>query len=202
MRRKKRNGFGICNPLKEIDWKRVDELLEAGCTGIEIAADQGKTIAALYKACEDAQGVKWNLYRLYKRESGKAKLRNAQQNRALNGSDTMLKWLGEFRLNQKQNALIGGSGPKINIVIKHFAVDNDGSQHEVHKTDSMPQLQQVSVEQTDISSYEAELYASEKEEDEAFENSRSSEPEDDDECDEDFVDAVEESDMLPKGYAS
>lgn len=131
----KRSGFKAYNPIKEIDWNRVDRLLEAGCTAHEIAADQNVFIGSFYTQCLNSKGCKWSDYKTIKRDCGKGELRLVQHSKATSGSDTMLKWLGEHRLGQvpkvNQTAGIG----KITIVVKYFVVDSSGVQQEILKND-------------------------------------------------------------------
>ena len=154
----KRTGFKNYNPLKEIDWNRVDTLLEAGCTAYEIAADQCVSISAFYNNCLSQKGIKWSDYKTIKRDCGKGSLRLAQHSKALNGSDTMLKWLGEHRLGQTpkagQNVGIG----KVSITVKHFVVDPEGTQQEVLKQDVVrtPDVADAPETEIDKNSFDAE----------------------------------------------
>lgn len=154
----KRIGFKNNNPLKEIDWNRVDTLLEAGCTAYEIAADQCVAISCFYKNCLTQKGAKWSDYKTIRRDCGKGSLRLAQHSKALNGSDTMLKWLGEHRLGQTpkagQNLGIG----KVNIMVKHFVVDPEGTQQEVLKQDVVRTQEIADAPETEIdkNSFDAE----------------------------------------------
>jgi hypothetical protein len=50
-------------PLKKIDWKVVDHLLEAGCYGTEIAANFGMHEDTFYQRVEDEKGMEFTAYK-------------------------------------------------------------------------------------------------------------------------------------------
>lgn len=87
-------------PLIPIDWNRVDQLLQADCSGEEIAAFIGIGADTLYDRCVTEKGVGWTHYKASKNSHGNALLRAGQFNRALKGSDRMLELLGRERLGQ------------------------------------------------------------------------------------------------------
>lgn len=89
-------------PPLPIDWKRVDELLIAGCTGVEVAAVFDMHPDTLYKKVEGTFGITFTNYSAQKRQKGDTILREAQFNKAKKGDNVMLVWLGKNRLSQKE----------------------------------------------------------------------------------------------------
>ena len=85
-----------------IDWNRVDRMLEAGCTGVEIAAALAIDDNTLFRACKRDNKIDFGNYSRQKRESGKTLLRQAQFKSAMDGNVTMQIWLGKQRLGQSE----------------------------------------------------------------------------------------------------
>ena len=90
----------MARPKADIDWKRVDELLEADCEGTEIAAALGINPLTLYRRCETDHKVIFSKYLQEKKASGNSLLKEKQFDIALEGDKTMLIWLGKQRLGQ------------------------------------------------------------------------------------------------------
>ena len=94
-------------PPASIDWDRVDELLEAGCLGSEIAAVFAIHPNTLYERTSQKFGISFSEYSQAKRAKGESALRQVQYDKALGkskkGDNTMLVWLGKQRLNQKES---------------------------------------------------------------------------------------------------
>ena len=88
-------------PQVKIDWKKVDELLEAGCLGTEIAGYLGISDTSLYRHTEAYKGMSFSEYRQHKVSKGDSILRNKQYQKAIKGDNTMLLWLGKNRLKQR-----------------------------------------------------------------------------------------------------
>ena len=93
-------------PKAEINWKVVDEYLEAGCTGTEIAAKLGIYPYTLYNHCETEFNTTFSAYSQQKKQSGEVLLKKAQFDKAIGrtdvGDNTLLIWLGKVRLEQKE----------------------------------------------------------------------------------------------------
>jgi len=87
-----------------INWRKVDKLLEAGCSGVEIAAALGVDDKTLFRACERDKKVLFGAYSQQKRASGDSILRVAQFENAKAGNTTMQIWLGKQRLNQSDKS--------------------------------------------------------------------------------------------------
>ena len=94
-------------PEAYIDWKRVDELLESGSPGTEVAAYFGIHPDTLYLRAKSHYGMGFSDYLHQKRSSGEAKIRYQQFAKAIGldakGDNTMLIWLGKARLQQREN---------------------------------------------------------------------------------------------------
>jgi len=90
----------MARPKADIDWKRVDELLEADCEGTEIAAVLGLVPNTLYRRCEEDHKISFSKYLQEKKASGNSMLKEKQFEKALSGDSGMLVWLGKNRLNQ------------------------------------------------------------------------------------------------------
>lgn len=90
-------------PLIPIDWEQVDEWLEYGCKGTEIAASLGISTDTLYNRTQSEKGVGFSEYALEKRAVGDKLLRELQFKSAKKGNITMQIWLGKQRLEQKEN---------------------------------------------------------------------------------------------------
>lgn len=99
-------------PPKPIDWQRVDELLEAGCHGSEIAPHFDMHPDTFYAQVQQKYGKVFTEYAAEKRQKGESNLREVQYKRALRGENTLLIWLGKNRLNQKENPDQGQIDPK------------------------------------------------------------------------------------------
>jgi hypothetical protein len=92
----------MSRPEIPIDWKLVDRLLIAGCSGVEIAANFAMHPKTFYERVLDKYSVNFTEYCQEKRSKGDAFLREAQYNNAIRGNTTMQVWLGKVRLGQKE----------------------------------------------------------------------------------------------------
>jgi predicted metal-binding transcription factor (methanogenesis marker protein 9) len=89
-------------PKSDIDWKRVDELLEADCSGAGIAAILGIAPCTLYDRCLKDKGISFSEYSQQKNSKGESLLKEVQYLKAMSGDNTLLVWLGKVRLKQKE----------------------------------------------------------------------------------------------------
>jgi hypothetical protein len=87
-------------PKRLIDWEYVDDLLLAGCSGIQIAAHIGIGFDKLYDKCAEDKGMLFTDYAREKRMKGDSLLKKTQFDLALKKDRTMLVWLGKQRLGQ------------------------------------------------------------------------------------------------------
>jgi hypothetical protein len=88
-------------PTSVIDWDEVKESLLKGCTGQDIAAEQGVYYGTLTEACRREQKVQWTEFCSMYRHRGDALLRKKQFDSAMTGDRTLLVWLGKQRLDQR-----------------------------------------------------------------------------------------------------
>jgi len=93
-------------PEKSISLEIVNELLEAGCLGTEIAGHFGVHPETLYDRVAKESGLLYSVYSQIYKQKGEAKLRKAQYDKAIGdsekGDNTLLIWLGKTRLNQRE----------------------------------------------------------------------------------------------------
>ena len=89
-------------PAAIIDWKAVDRLLQAGCTGTQIAARLGIRAEVLYDGCQREHKADFTEYSRQKKEHGETLLHEQQFALAMKGNLGMLVWLGKQRLGQKE----------------------------------------------------------------------------------------------------
>lgn len=90
-------------PQKEIDWELVDIYLEAGSTGTEIAAYFNMHYETFYDRVKQKYNMLFTQYAGQKQQKGNIPLRVAQYNKALEGDNTQLIWLGKNRLGQSES---------------------------------------------------------------------------------------------------
>lgn len=93
----------MCRPEKEIDWELVDRKLIAGCIGTEIAPIFDLTPGRFYERVEEKFNTTFTEYRQQKRSIGDSNIREVQYNKAIEGDNSMLIWLGKNRLNQSDS---------------------------------------------------------------------------------------------------
>ena len=95
----------MARPKVDIDWERVNELLEADCEGTEIAAYLGIVPDTLYKRCKEDNNVGFSDYLQQKKAKGNSLLKEEQYKMATSKEDSAIKksmliWLGKQRLGQ------------------------------------------------------------------------------------------------------
>lgn len=118
----------MARPKIEINWSNVDRMLEAGCTGTEVAASLGIHDHTLYNRCKIDNKVSFSDYLAQKRASGNRLLRVEQFKLAMQGDRSMLIWLGKNRLEQteKQSHVIENlEGLDVSIVNKDWDSKDD-----------------------------------------------------------------------------
>lgn len=98
-------------PAVDVDWKKVDDMLAAGCIGTEIASSLGFSADTLYRHCEQDFKMTFTAYMQQKRAKGDALIRIAQFDEAVRGRDRgMLIWLGKQRLGQTDKEQVEHKG--------------------------------------------------------------------------------------------
>jgi hypothetical protein len=94
----------MSRPEKPIDWKKVDDLLMAGCFGTEIASHFDMHPNTFYDRVNAQYNMSFTDYSCQKRQKGDSLIRTKQFEKALKGDNVMLVWLGKNRLNQRESA--------------------------------------------------------------------------------------------------
>lgn len=89
-------------PKANIDWNRVNQLLEAGCLHTEIAAYFNIHRDSLYERCLKDNQIDFPTYSKEKKARGESILRAKQYENAIKGNTTMQIWLGKQRLGQRE----------------------------------------------------------------------------------------------------
>jgi hypothetical protein len=88
------------------DWKKIDDLLIAGCNGTEIAGYLGINQDTLYRWALEDKNMTFADYQAEKRSRGDSLLKAQQFAKAMGltdkGDNTLLIWLGKCRLKQKE----------------------------------------------------------------------------------------------------
>lgn len=96
----------MSRPEIPIDWRKVDELLIAGCSGVEVAAYFAMHPQTFYDRVSAQYKVGFTEYLQEKRSKGDSLLRAKQYAKAMgfckDGDNTMLVWLGKNRLEQRE----------------------------------------------------------------------------------------------------
>ena len=108
-------------PKLEINWDVVDGLLQAQCPGSEIAAFIKVGDDTLYERCKREKGMTFSEYSQSKKGVGKAMLRQAQMDLAMNRDRGMLVHLGEHVLGQIKQEKVEHSGD-LNLTVKQFKI--------------------------------------------------------------------------------
>ena len=88
-------------PRIDIDWAKVENLLMAHCSGVQIAAHLGFSEDTLYERCKEVHGVLFSVYSLKFKQKGKSLLKAVQYETAVKDKNiTMQIWLGKQYLEQ------------------------------------------------------------------------------------------------------
>lgn len=106
-------------PKIQVDWVKVDQLLEAGCDGTQVAAYFGMHEDTFYERVLEQHKVGFTAYKAQKRARGNSLLLGKQFQVAMSGDKTMLVWLGKQRLDQSDQAHFDhtSGGEKLGVVI-------------------------------------------------------------------------------------
>ena len=86
------------NKQESINWELVNSALQAGCSGVEIAAKLGMNDETLTKACRKKFGVMFSEYALAQKQNGDLLLKMKMFQIAMNGDRGMLMFLAKTRL--------------------------------------------------------------------------------------------------------
>lgn len=107
----------MSRPAKEIDWKKVDDLLMAGCLGTEICPHFDMHPNTFYDRVVQKYGMSFTDYSTQKRSHGDSILRAVQYNEAVKGDKTLLIWLGKVRLEQREVELVDRLVPRGELLL-------------------------------------------------------------------------------------
>lgn len=88
-------------PSAQLDWKKIDFLLESGNSGVQVAATIGIHANTLYERCAQEKKVPFNEYAQEKKAAGHGKILGKQYAKALQGDNSMLIWVGKQQLGQR-----------------------------------------------------------------------------------------------------
>lgn len=93
-------------PEKPINWELVDRMIEAQCTGVEIAGACGMHWDTFFTRFRKHHGISFTDYSTQKAQSGLGIIKLAQYQKAINnsakGNVQMLIYLGKVLLGQKE----------------------------------------------------------------------------------------------------
>jgi hypothetical protein len=106
--------------MVKIDFDILDDLLVAGCDGVQCAAFFGCHPETLYDRVKDIKKTDFSDYKAQKRAKGDAEILTAQYDAAVKEKDRgMLIWLGKQRLGQKDKQEIDQTVnlPNINLIM-------------------------------------------------------------------------------------
>lgn len=99
----------MVRPLIDIDWEKADELMIAGCNGVQIAGYFGMHPETFYDRVKKEKKIGFTQYLQEKHSKGEALLVAHQYAKAIGltdkGDNTLLIWLGKTRLEQKERPL-------------------------------------------------------------------------------------------------
>lgn len=84
-----------------IDWKKVDQLLIAGCTGREIAGQLGFHEDTLYNRVKEEFGVGFSAYSAEKYSTGDGMIKAKRFGKAMEGNVQVLLYLSDKRLKEE-----------------------------------------------------------------------------------------------------
>ena len=117
----------------KIDWKQVENLLMAGCSGVEIAASLGMHENTLYKRCKDDLKVEFVAFSQQNKAKGDSLLKAKQFESAIKDKNIPMQiWLGKNRLNQtdKNQTDLTTKGEKLELLPPQINIITDDKQRE------------------------------------------------------------------------
>lgn len=102
----------------EIDWKFVEERMEAGCTAKEIAGRFGINVDTLYTRVLKEYGSTFAELSAKKKEHGKGNIRWKQYNQAMKGNTQLLLRLGDVLLEQDKKVDLTPNDANIDLLFQ------------------------------------------------------------------------------------
>jgi len=85
----------MSRPKAEIDFDKVDEYLQAQCSGTSIAGILGICPETLYSAVEEKYNLGFSAYSAQKKSEGREVLRKTMWDKAIEGNVVMQIWLSK-----------------------------------------------------------------------------------------------------------
>lgn len=114
----------MSRPELTVDWEKVDYMLKCGCLGSEVAATFAMHPDTLYRKINERYGMTFTAYQQEMRCIGDYALRQKQYEKALEGDNTLLIWLGKNRLGQKNEDKISISEDGLKALEKSMEILN------------------------------------------------------------------------------
>lgn len=93
----------MARPKKEINWELVERRMEAGCSGVEIAAALRIQSDTFYTRFKEQYGKSFQDYHVDFYKAGDANIKFTQYMKAIAGNIPMLTLLGRERLGQSKD---------------------------------------------------------------------------------------------------
>lgn len=106
-------------PRKNIDWKKVEDGLKAGCTITSIAKSLGLDRDTIHRRYEQEFNEPFEVYSQDKKATGEIEIQIAQHEKALKGDSQMLIFLGKVRLKQNDKAVESDNTVNLADLSKH-----------------------------------------------------------------------------------
>ncbi len=126
----------MARPEKPIDWKKVDQLLLAGCHGTEIAPHFDIDIDTFYRKVQAEHNIGFTAYSALKRNQGDSLLKAKQYEKAMSGDNTLLIWLGKSRLKQRDYDFNDMPPLDANVSSDNLKMENEALKAKLSKYES------------------------------------------------------------------
>jgi hypothetical protein len=88
---------------KEVDWKRVEKMAMCGCTCFATSQEVGIHEDTLHYKVKEKYGIVWSAFTAKYREKGAAHIKEKQYDKAIDGDNSMLIWVGKNLCGQSDN---------------------------------------------------------------------------------------------------
>lgn len=92
----------MARPKKEINWEIVEKRMEAGCSGVEIAAVLRIQDDTFYRRFEEQYGKSFQDSKGSFHSAGDSNIKFTQYMKALSGNIPMLMYLGKIKCGQRE----------------------------------------------------------------------------------------------------
>ena len=109
----------VPRPKKEINWEIVEKRMEAGCSGVEIAAVLRVDSDTFFRRFQEQYGKRFADSSADFYKAGDANLKFTQYMKALSGNTNMLTLLGRERLNQGKEEEVKKSPYEDILALRH-----------------------------------------------------------------------------------